>query len=84
MATANRIREAFISAAEWSFGGTSTGSLELPDGQVLPATGTHVTQRGADVFTVADGPIREHRLYYDQVELIQQLTAVASGGRQAT
>jgi ketosteroid isomerase-like protein len=68
--------------AEWSFNGTSTGSLELPDGRILPATGQRVTQRGVDVFTVADGRIREHRLYYDQVELIQQLTAVPAGEGQ--
>lgn len=68
--------------AEWSFHGTSTGALELPDGRILPATGQRVTQRGADVFTVADGRFREHRLYYDQVEIIQQLTAVPAGDGQ--
>lgn len=67
--------------AEWTFSGTSTGSLELPDGGTLAATGQRVTQRGIDVASVADGRIREHRLYYDQLELLQQLRPAAAGSR---
>lgn len=67
--------------AEWTFSGTSTGSLELPDGGTLTATGQRVTQRGADVADIADGRIREHRLYYDQMELLQQLQPAAAGSR---
>jgi ketosteroid isomerase-like protein len=59
--------------AEWSFSGVNTGTLELPDGTVLPATGRRTTQRGADVAIIRDGRIGEHRLYYDQLELIAQL-----------
>jgi ketosteroid isomerase-like protein len=63
---------------EWTFSGTNSRPLELPDGTQLPATGRRVTQRGADVAVAVDGRIREHRLYYDQVELLQQLSPQAS------
>jgi steroid delta-isomerase-like uncharacterized protein len=67
--------------AEWTFTGTQTGPVELPGGEVVPASGRRVTQRGADVALVEDDRIREHRLYYDQLELIEQLgiTATAQG-----
>jgi ketosteroid isomerase-like protein len=58
---------------EWVFHATNTGPLELPDGETLPPTGREVTQRGADIAIVRDGLILDHRLYYDQLELIQQL-----------
>jgi predicted ester cyclase len=59
--------------AEWSFTGTNNGPLELPGGEVIAPTGKRVTQRGVDIAIIEDGLIREHRLYYDQLELIEQL-----------
>lgn len=58
---------------EWSFSGTHTGPLELPGGQTIPPTGKVVRQRGTDVVLVRDGAIAEHRVYYDQLEPIEQL-----------
>jgi steroid delta-isomerase-like uncharacterized protein len=58
---------------EWLFTGTNTGPLELPGGEVIPPTGKRVTQRGVDVAIIREGLIREHRIYYDQLELIEQL-----------
>lgn len=67
--------------AEWSVSATNTGAVPLPDGGTLPATGRHVTQRGADIALIREGRIREHRLYYDQVELFAQLElTTATGG----
>jgi hypothetical protein len=60
--------------AEWVFTGTSTGPLELPGSEAVPPTGRRITQRGADIAILDEaGLIREHRLYYDQLELVEQL-----------
>jgi ketosteroid isomerase-like protein len=53
--------------------GTHTGPLTLPTGETIAPTGKRVTQRVADVLVARDGKIVEHRLYYDQVELLVQL-----------
>lgn len=58
---------------EWSMSATNTGTLELPTGESVPATGRRVTVRGADVCTVEDGAVIAHRIYYDQAELVGQL-----------
>jgi ketosteroid isomerase-like protein len=58
---------------EWSFAGTHKGPIELPGGTTVAPTGRAVRQRGADVAIVRDGLIAEHRVYYDQLELLEQL-----------
>jgi ketosteroid isomerase-like protein len=55
------------------FIGTNTGSLPLPSGEVLPATGRQVRFLGCDLATVRDGKIKEHHFYYDQLEFLGQL-----------
>ena len=57
---------------EWSFSATHSGPLETPGGTVAP-TGRRVTLRGADAGVVRDGVIAEHRIYYDQAALLEQL-----------
>jgi ketosteroid isomerase-like protein len=53
--------------------GTNTGSLPLPTGETLPATGKRVHVRGCDVVTVENGMITSHRFYFDQMEFLGQL-----------
>jgi steroid delta-isomerase-like uncharacterized protein len=60
-------------ADEWSLTGTNTGPLAMPDGTSIPATGKSVSLRGCDAATVKDGQIVNHRLYYDQLEMLTQL-----------
>jgi ketosteroid isomerase-like protein len=67
-----------VGIAEWTMSAVSTGAFELPGAGTVPPTRQHVTQRGADIAVVEDGRIREHRLYYDQLELIDQLRAPPS------
>jgi predicted ester cyclase len=55
------------------FVGTNTGSLVLPTGDTLPATGKRVRVRGADMATVENGLIMSHRFYYDQMDFLGQL-----------
>jgi steroid delta-isomerase-like uncharacterized protein len=63
---------------EWSAGGTHSGPWETPEGTV-PATGKRVTFRGCDIVAVRDGLIYNHRAYYDQLGILQQLGLVPEG-----
>ncbi len=58
---------------EWSLSCMNSGSLELPTGETVPATGKRITVRGADICTVDGGVITEHHMYYDQAEVLGQL-----------
>ncbi|MFD0369583.1 MULTISPECIES: ester cyclase [unclassified Streptomyces] len=58
---------------EGIFSGVNTGPIQLPDGETLPATGRTVTIRGTDLATVRDGRIESYRLYFDQMEFLDQL-----------
>ncbi|WP_030194207.1 ester cyclase [Streptomyces sp. NRRL S-87] len=58
---------------EGFYRGRNTGPLELPSGELLPATHREVRIRGVDFATVADGLITEYRLYFDQLEFLEQL-----------
>ncbi len=58
---------------EWTLRCTHTGPLAMPTGENVPATGKRITVRGADVCKVEAGLVTEHRMYYDQVEVLGQL-----------
>jgi ketosteroid isomerase-like protein len=68
-----------IAVDEWIFSATHTGPLDVPGGDAIPATGRRVSLRGADVGVVRDGAITEHRLYYDQAELLTQIGLTPAG-----
>jgi predicted ester cyclase len=52
--------------------GTHTGPLAGPDGDIAP-TGKRIHLRECDIAVVVDGQVREHRFYFDQGELLDQL-----------
>jgi len=58
---------------EWTFSATHTGELDIPGVGTAAPTGRRVTIRGADVGIVAGDLVAEHRMYYDQVEFLEQL-----------
>ncbi|TQE33773.1 DUF4440 domain-containing protein [Streptomyces ipomoeae] len=58
---------------EGFFSGKNTGPIQLPSGEALPATGKDVRIRGVDFATVKDGRIVEYRLYFDEMEFLDQL-----------
>ncbi|MFF8278722.1 ester cyclase [Streptomyces lateritius] len=58
---------------EGVFSGRNTGPIELPTGEILPATGKEIRIRGVDLAQVADGRIVSYRLYFDQMEFLGQL-----------
>jgi steroid delta-isomerase-like uncharacterized protein len=61
---------------EGTFVGTQTGPLVGPAGE-LPASGRSVRVDFCDLFVAgADGLIAEHRVYYDQMDMLGQLGAL--------
>jgi steroid delta-isomerase-like uncharacterized protein len=67
-------------ADEWTFVGTQTGPLTLPDGTVLPPTGRRVEVRGMVVERVGpDGKIVLNTLYYDNLAVAAQLGLAPEG-----
>ena len=59
-------------AEEAKFGGTHTGTLRSPAGDI-PATGKAVLSRYAAVSHVEDGRITSFHMYFDLVEVLAQL-----------
>ncbi|MFN2556357.1 MAG: ester cyclase [Nitriliruptorales bacterium] len=57
---------------EGYFVGTNTAELSLPTGQIA-ATGIHVRVRECDIVTVESGFITSHRIYFDQMDFLNQL-----------
>ncbi|MEU0069789.1 nuclear transport factor 2 family protein [Streptomyces sp. NPDC006332] len=58
---------------EGFFSGRNTGPIQLPTGEALPATQKEVRIRGVDIATVRDGRITDYRLYFDEMQFLDQL-----------
>jgi steroid delta-isomerase-like uncharacterized protein len=66
-------------ADEWTFTGTNTGLLRLPDGSEIPATGKRVEIKGMEYVEVRDGKIVVDNLYYDFLAAVAQLGLMPEG-----
>jgi steroid delta-isomerase-like uncharacterized protein len=66
-------------ADEWTFIGTNTGPLRLPDGTEMPATGRTVEIKGMEYVEVRDEKIIVDNLYYDFLAAIAQLGLIPEG-----
>jgi len=64
---------------EWTFTGTNTGPLRLPDGSEIPPTGKPVEIKGMEYVEVRDGKIVVDNLYYDFLAAVAQLGLVPEG-----
>jgi ketosteroid isomerase-like protein len=62
-----------FAVVEWSLGMTHTGTLTLPDGDVLEPTGLRVTVHGATVAEFRDDLICAVRQYWDELAMFEQL-----------
>jgi steroid delta-isomerase-like uncharacterized protein len=65
-------------ADEWTFVGTHTGPLALPDGGRLPPTGKRVEVKGMEFVQMRDGKIVVDNLYYDTTAILAQFGALAA------
>jgi SnoaL-like polyketide cyclase len=61
---------------EWTFVGTHTGAVALPDGSQLAPTGKRVEIRGMEF---VHGKIVVDNLYYDNMVVLAQLGFVPEG-----
>jgi steroid delta-isomerase-like uncharacterized protein len=66
-------------ADEWTFVGTHTGAIVLPDGTELPPTHKRVEIRGMEFVELRDGKIVVDNLYYENVAVLVQLGLVPEG-----
>jgi steroid delta-isomerase-like uncharacterized protein len=66
-------------ADEWTFVGTHTGPITLPDGTEVPPTGRRVEIRGMELVQVRDGKIVVDNLYYDNMASAVRLGLVPEG-----
>jgi steroid delta-isomerase-like uncharacterized protein len=64
---------------EWTFSGTNTGPLRLPDGSEIPATGNRVEIEGMEYVEIRDGKIVVDNLYYDFLAAVAQLGLIPEG-----
>ena len=63
-------------ADEWTFVGTHTGPLSLPDGTDVPPSGKRLEIRGMELVKVREGKIVVDNLYYDTSAVAVQLGLV--------
>jgi ketosteroid isomerase-like protein len=66
-------------ATEFTWAGTNTGPLVLPDGTELPPTGKRVQTKGMELVLVRDGKIATHHEYWDSMALAGQLGLLPGG-----
>jgi steroid delta-isomerase-like uncharacterized protein len=66
-------------ADEWTFTGTNTGPLRLPDGSEIASTGKRVEIKGMEYVEVRGGKIVVDNLYYDFLAAVTQLGLVPEG-----
>jgi steroid delta-isomerase-like uncharacterized protein len=62
--------------AEGTLTGTHTGAFRTPEGEI-PASGKPVTVRYATMKRFREGKLVSEHLYFDQLEFLQQLGAMA-------
>jgi ketosteroid isomerase-like protein len=58
---------------EFTFRGTNTGDMTMPDGTAIPATGKSLEVTGMEFARVHDGKIIEHNMYWDSLGMMGQL-----------
>ncbi len=65
---------------EYDWSGTHSGPLPMPDGSEMPPTGQRLAFPVVSVFDVRDGKTTEHRMYFDQLQVLVQLGLMTPPG----
>jgi predicted ester cyclase len=73
------IEEGDLFADEWTFEGTHTNPVPLPNGGELAPTGKRIQVAGMEVVQVRDGKVILNTLYYDNLAVVVQLGDVPEG-----
>jgi steroid delta-isomerase-like uncharacterized protein len=66
-------------AEEWTWAGTHTGPLVMPDGTELPPTGKRIELKGMELVQLRDGKVAVHHGYWDNMALAGQLGLLPGG-----
>jgi predicted ester cyclase len=66
-------------ASEYTWAGTHTGPLTMPDGTEVPPTGKRAECKCMDLVHVRDGRLAMHHMYYDSMAVIGQLGLLPDG-----
>ena len=66
-------------ADEWTWAGTHTGRLVMPDGTELPPTGKRIELKGMELVQLRDGKVAVHHGYWDNMALAGQLGLLPGG-----
>jgi predicted ester cyclase len=74
------LAEGEVIVTEGILTGTHTGTFSSPAGEV-PASGNRVSLRYVSIKWVRDERIVAERLYFDQLEFLQQIGAMPAPGR---
>jgi steroid delta-isomerase-like uncharacterized protein len=72
------VEDGDVVAAEWTWQGTFTGAMTMPDGTEIAATGKAVELPAVNVATVTDGKFTTMREYYDNAAGMTQLGLMPS------
>jgi steroid delta-isomerase-like uncharacterized protein len=75
--TSHVVEEDDSLVVEYTFEGTNTGPMTLPDGSEIPPTGKSVRGPLVSVFDLRDGRVTEERMYLDNALLMAQLGLTA-------
>ncbi len=71
--TSRLVEEGDTVVAEYTWRGTNTGPLTMPDGTEIPATGKAAELAGSAVVTVRDRKFASERHYIDMAAMMTQL-----------
>lgn len=58
------VEEGETIAEEFTYTGTNTGAMRLPDGTVLPATGKRIEMRGIELVQFHEGKVVRHDVFH--------------------
>jgi predicted ester cyclase len=72
------VEEGDVVANEWHFRGVNSGTLAMPDGSEVAATGKTVELMGCSVTTIRGGKIASETMYYDNMAAFTQLGLLPS------
>lgn len=72
------LAEGDTAADEFTYTGTSTGPIAMPDGSTLPATGRPLEAKGMQLLRFRDGKVVRHDIFMDSADMYAQM-----GGQQA-
>lgn len=60
-------------ADEFTYAGTSTGPVTMPDGTTIAPTGRHIEMRGMQLLRLRDGKVVRHDLFMDSAVMMAQM-----------